>query len=88
MLIERDGCSENDLIRFANLPYPTASLVHLPMPNIENSQYIRGYENECEVGNCIDYKKNHYFGLRYYDDFDYVSFFNEGTNSFHNNPSL
>lgn len=76
LLIERDGCTKDDLIRFANLPYPTASLVHKPMPEIRNAHYIRGFERENEVGNSIEYKKGHYFGLRYFDDFDYVSFIN------------
>lgn len=76
ILIERDGCTKEDLIRFAKLPYPTAALVHMPMPEMKNTCYIRGFENEGQVGNCIEYKRNHYFGRRYYDDFDYVQFFN------------
>ena len=45
------------------------------MPNIHNTHYIRGYEKDGQVGNSIEFKKNHYFGYRYYDDFNYVSFF-------------
>lgn len=76
VLVERDGCTMDDLVRFSKLPYPTASLVHIPMPNIPHTHYIRGYEKDDQVGNSIEYRKNQYFGFRYYDDFDYVSFFN------------
>ena len=76
LLIERDGCTMDDLVRFSKLPYFTASLVHKPMPEVNKSHYIRGFEKEGQVGNSIEYKKNQYFGFRYYDDFDYVSFFN------------
>ena len=76
ILVERDGCTRDDLVRFSRLPYPTAALVHLRMPEIKNSHYIRGYEDDGGIGNSIEYKKRHYFGCRYYDDFDYVSFFN------------
>ncbi len=80
LLIERDGCTKEDLIRFSRLPYPKASLVHIPMPDVNDTYYIRGFEHGREVGNSIDYKRNHFFGRRYYDDFDYVSFFNEVKN--------
>ena len=76
LLIERDGCTKDDLIRFSRLPYPTASFVHVPLSDVNCTHYIRGFEHEDQVGNCIEYKKNGYFGFRYYDDFDYVSFFN------------
>ena len=37
---------------------------------------VVGYEKDGQVGNSIEFKKNHYFGYRYYDDFDFVSFLN------------
>ena len=80
-MVERDGCTHEDLLRFSRLPYPTASLVHVPMPELSNSHYIRGYEKDGEVGNSIEYKPNQYFGSRYYDDFDYVRFFNSNINN-------
>ena len=77
LLIERDGCTKDDLVRFSKLTYPTASLVHHPMPEIKNSHYIRGFEQEKEVGNSIEYKRGQCFGRRYYDDFNYVGFIND-----------
>ena len=76
ILVERDGCSKEDLIRFSKLPYPTASLVHLPMPDIKDTHYVRGFENNSELGDTIPYRTCQYFGHRYYDDFDFVKFFN------------
>lgn len=76
LLIERDGCTKEDLIRFASLPYPTASLVHIPMPEIRNTHYIHGFENDGQVGDMIPFRKKHYFGSRYFDDFDYIGFLN------------
>lgn len=74
LLCERDGCTHEDLIRFANLPYPTASLVHLPVKGISDTYYLRGFENEEELGNIMDFKKGQYFGRKYFDDFDFVKF--------------
>ena len=76
LLVERDGCTKDDLIRFSNIPYPTASLVHKPMPEIKDTHYIRGFENDGQVGDTIPFRNNHYFGSRFFDDFDYVSFLN------------
>lgn len=74
ILIERDGCTEEDLVNFSKLPFPKASLVHKPMPHIPNSHYIRGFEDAREVGNIMVYRS--LCGYKYYDDFDYVSFLN------------
>ena len=76
LLIEMDGCTQSDLIRFSKLPYPTASLVHKPIPQLKNTHYIKGFEKEKELGDTIHFRKNQYFGFRYFDDFDYISFFN------------
>lgn len=76
LLIERDGCTKEDLLRFSQLPYFTASLVHKQMKDVANTHYISGFEKDGEVGNSIEYKKCGFYGFRYYDDFDYVSFIN------------
>ena len=74
ILCERDGCTHEDLIRFANLPYPTASLVHLPVTGISDTHYLCGFENEEELGNIMEFKKGQYFGRKYFDDFNFVKF--------------
>lgn len=74
ILSERDGCTYNDLCEFAKLPYPTAALVHLPISDFSNCHYIRGFETCVGVGNIMEYRKGQFWGYRYFDDFDYISF--------------
>ena len=79
LFTDRDGCTKQDLIDFDNLKYKNkAVFVHKPYPDIKSSVYIRGFEQNDSVGMCMNYKGC--FSLkRYYDDFDYVSWFNNGT---------
>ena len=79
LFTDRDGCSKQDLIDFDNLEYKNkAVFVHKPYPDIKSAVYIRGFEQNDSVGMCMNYKGC--FSLkRYYDDFDYVSWFNNGT---------
>ena len=73
---DRDGCTEEDLIRFDNLPYiHKAVFVNRPYERIKSAVYIRGFENEDSVGICMDYRKGFSY-RKYYDDFDYVGWFN------------
>lgn len=74
ILTERDGCTDEDLVAFAQLPYSTAALVHTPKPHIPNTHYIRDFEKEAELGNLMLYKQGQYFGRKYFDDFDFISF--------------
>ena len=80
LFTDRDGCTKQDLIDFDNLKYKNkAVFVHKPIPDINSAVYIRGFEQNDSVGMCMDYKGR--FSLkRYYDDFDYVSWLNKGTN--------
>lgn len=50
-------------------------LVNKPHPNIKSAVYIRGFENEECVGPCMAYKSKLSY-KKYYDDFDYVKWFN------------
>ena len=74
---ERDGCTEEELLAFSNLPFPTAAIVHTKQNNIPGCHVVRGFENEKEIGNIMVYRPNQYLGRKYYDDFDYVSFLNK-----------
>ncbi|MBR2215118.1 MAG: DUF1919 domain-containing protein [Selenomonadaceae bacterium] len=75
LLTDRDGCTSAVLERFDKLPYPKAVLVHKPYPHIASAKYIRGFETENMVGNCMEFR-NRFTWHRYYDDFDYVAWFN------------
>lgn len=45
------------------------------MPDIKSAVYIRGFENDISVGNCMDFRSK-FSWKKYYDDFDYVKWFN------------
>lgn len=74
ILTERDGCTFEDLKTFLKLPYPTASLVHTPIPSLPNTHHIKGFEKMNELGNIMEFKDNQFFGYKYFDDFDYIHF--------------
>ena len=74
---DKDNCTDDDLKTFDSLPYEYKSVfTHIPHPEIKSSAYIRGFENEKEVGNCYEYMP-YRFGKKYYDQFDYVRWFNK-----------
>ena len=68
ILTQRDGCTEDDLIAFSKLPYPTATLVKNKMKHICNAHYIHGFEKESEVEKTMLYCS--IFGFKYFDDFN------------------
>ena len=74
LLCERDGCTYEDLVHFSKLPYLTAALVHQIVSEIPNTYYLRGFENEEELGNIMEFKKGQYWGRKYFDDFNFVRF--------------
>lgn len=79
MFSDRDGCTESDLKEFDQLPYKNKVVfVNKKYPDLESTFYIKGFEGEDSVGICSRYKS---IGSlkKYYDDFDYVEWFNSGT---------
>ncbi len=76
LFTDRDGCTEQDIVEFDNLPYKNKVIfVNKPHPNIKSAVYIRGFENDGCVGPCMAYKSKISY-KKYYDDFDYVEWFN------------
>lgn len=74
---DRDGCTYQDLCDFDNLPYENKIVfTHLPYPELKSSFYIKGWEKENSVGSCYKFK-NKFTGKKYYDEFDYISWFNQ-----------
>ncbi|WP_255563855.1 DUF1919 domain-containing protein [Prevotella sp. Rep29] len=78
ILTEKDDCTIELMREFDALPYRNkVILTHKPYPDIKCAYYIRGFE---EYGHCLvvsDYVKGQFFGRRYYDDFDFVKWFND-----------
>lgn len=75
MFTERDGCTYEDLKAFDELPYKKIVFTHKEYPQIQSSYYITGFENQNEVGFLYDFMPDK-IGKKYYDQFDYVSWFN------------
>ena len=73
---DRDGCTPELMKRFDALPYHKVLFVHLP-DNTACHFYIKGFEDQQQVGNIIkqsDYKS----GKLILDQFDWIQFLNKG----------
>lgn len=78
LMTDRDGCTEEVLRAFDALPYRNKVVfTHVPRPDIASAVYIPGFEKDEQVGVCSEFK-NSWSGKKWYDHFDYVTWFNEG----------
>lgn len=76
MMSDKNGCTEADIAAFDALPYNNKVIfTHIPYPQYKSAYYIKGFENNGEVGILTDDKPG-FFKRRWLDDFDYVSFLN------------
>ena len=79
MMTDKDGgkgAKYEALQAFDNLPYPNKVVfTHKPYPELKSACYIKGFENENEVGDLFTFSG--WNGEKYYDQFDYVSWFNQ-----------
>lgn len=79
IMTEKENCSYNTLLKFDSLPYKNKVVfTHRPYPEIKSSYYLKGFENQKELGILSNFKKGQVLGKRYYDDFDFINFFNNG----------
>lgn len=78
IFVQREGCTEDLLKRFDNLPYRNkVAFTAKTMPDIKCSYYIDGSaQRNGEVMDLCSYKGD-FTGKRWIDDFDYVSFLNK-----------
>lgn len=75
ILVERDECTKNDLLRFNGLPFKNKVALTHSEYNISSAYKISGFEDEEYVGH-LHFVKNKFTGKRYIDEFDYVKFLN------------
>ena len=76
MMTDRDGCTDEDIKHFDKLKYKNKVIfTSRNYENIENSFYIKGFEGKNMVGNLFEFK-NSFTVKKYYDDFDYIKWFN------------
>ena len=77
LFIDKDGCTYDDLLEFDKLPYDKKVVfTNKPYPEIKSAFYIKGFENKNSVGDCYNFIPFG-FGKKYYDQFDYVGWFNK-----------
>ena len=73
---DRDGCTIEDLKAFDELPFKNKVVfTNRKYEDIHSSFYTKGFEKMDSVGQCFMYMP-HKLGKKYYDQFDYVSWFN------------
>lgn len=82
MMIERDGCTKEDIQQFDQLPYPNKVIfVSQEMPEIASAVYIPETvirtDGITQVDTMVNYR-GFFSGKRDIDLFDYVTFLNEG----------
>lgn len=78
ILIETDGCTYEDLVRFDNLPYQNkVALTHIPYPQISCAFCIKGYEHRKEVTDSYRFHK--ILPMRKYDQFKWQRFLKQKT---------
>lgn len=79
LFVEIEGTSYENLSAFDQLPFPNKiMLTHKEYPEFQSAFPIFRYEKTGYVGPYYHYK-NKFTGIREYDVFDYVSWFNTGT---------
>ena len=75
VLVERDGCTYDNLKEFDSLPFVNKiAIVHKPYPEIQCAVVVPGYENTKDVGRITDWCS--LFGEREYDRIDWPSVLN------------
>lgn len=80
LFTDRDGCTEEHLEIFDKLPFQNkAVLTNKAYPSILSAHYVPGFEDQECVGSLHKYSA--WFGKKYYDAFDYVSWFNESASA-------
>ncbi len=81
MFTDRDNCTHEDMQYFDSLPLEHKIIfTNKKYPDIKSAVYISGFDDKPEVGNCFEFTQKH-LGEKYYDRFDYISWFNSNQNS-------
>lgn len=76
---DKMGCTYENIKEFDELPIEHKVIfTHKPYPEFKSAFYIKGFENEEEVGVLSDWKPG-FWKRRYLDQFDSVAFLNGET---------
>ena len=78
IMTDRNFCTEKEIRAFDELPYKNkVCFTHIPYPQYKSTYYIKGSEND----HCLNIITDYVFPFwikRYYDQFDFVRWINEG----------
>ena len=79
MMTDKDGAqgiAYEDLVAFDKLPFKNKVVfTHKPYPELSSTFYIKGFEDQNQVGDLFTFSG--WNGMKYYDQFDYVNWFNQ-----------
>ena len=79
MMTDKDspqGMIEEELEAFDRLPFKNKVVfTHKPYPHLKSVFYIRGFEQNDQVGDLFAFSG--WNGKKYYDQFDYIAWFNQ-----------
>lgn len=74
ILIEKDGCTYDDLLEFDKLPFMNKIIfTHINYPMIKSAYKINGFEKEKELGDIFNYIE---LGKKPYDEFSIIRWLN------------
>ncbi|MGQ0285636.1 DUF1919 domain-containing protein [Pasteurellaceae bacterium 22721_9_1] len=78
LMTDRDGCTYEDLVEFDRLPFANKVVfTYKDYPELKSAVKISGFSELGMVGDLFE--NTGLFGKRYYDQFDYVEWFNNGS---------
>lgn len=79
MMTDKDdaqGIAYEDLAAFDQLPFKNKVVfTRKPYPEFKSAFYIKGFEKQNQVGDLFTFSG--WNGVKYYDQFDYVAWFND-----------
>ena len=79
MMTDKDdaqGIAYEDLAAFDQLPFKNKVVfTRKPYPEFKSAFYIKGFEKQNQVGDLFTFSG--WNGVKYYDQFDYVAWFNQ-----------
>lgn len=77
IMVERDGCTYEDLENFDRLPCKKVVFTRKKYPGIQSAYYIKGFEKQDCVTNILAYQAK-WLPFKYYDQFHFENWFEEG----------
>lgn len=79
IMTDRDNCTEKTIKAFDEVPIKNKVIfTNKEYKQFSSTFYIKGFEKENSVGHLFEYCGIN--GKKYYDQFDYINWFNKGIN--------